>query len=348
MAAYRAAEKLPDQKTGETIDFSRKQGVLYSEIIAPKDAPQWATDRAELWNRSEATHKVQKAIVAREIQLSLPHELTGEQRREVTTEFARFISDTYQVAVDMNLHAPNREGDERNYHAHLLLCTRTFDATKKNGLGNNVRDFDAISHQRAGSKNHVEMWRAKWEQQVNGALERADIREEDGVTIKTVSHQSHARRGIEAEPTIKEGTAATSMKRRGEPTDRADQNDEIRERNAENERLRDEIRVEAQELDLLMRRQAELMAARDIQRAITPTKDPTEAMAPRSAKDLTAPELQQELKDVGAADHPIFKRMPSETEEKYRARVEKSLERIERAKLAPKPELKPKGPTWSY
>ena len=143
MAAYRAGETLPDHKTGETIDYSRKRGVLHSaEIIAPDNAPDWATDRAELWNRSEAAHTgFRRRLWRAKFELSLPHELNDDQRRELTTDFARFIAEKYQVAVDTAIHAPSVQGDERNYHAHLLICTRSFDEGKAHGLGNNVRDF---------------------------------------------------------------------------------------------------------------------------------------------------------------------------------------------------------------
>ena len=52
-AAYRAAENIVDDRLGVVWDFTRKYGVLHSEIIAPADAPEWATDRAELWNAAE-------------------------------------------------------------------------------------------------------------------------------------------------------------------------------------------------------------------------------------------------------------------------------------------------------
>ena len=356
MAAYRAGEKLPDHQTGETIDYSRKRGVLSAEVILPENAPEWASDRAELWNRSEAAHRVQKAVVAREIELSLPHELTNEQRRELTTDFARFLADTYQVAVDTALHAPSAQGDERNYHAHLLICTRTFDDTKKHGLGNNVRDFDAIAHQKAATENHVELWRETWAKQMNEALERAGARTEDGVTI-IVDHRSYERQGREQEPMIKEGAATTALKRRGEDTERATQNEEIRDRNAERTQLTEEIRADAQELDLLVRRQAELMQARDAEKAITPTPDPTETLTTRSAKDMIAPEVAQEIADGPAAndnapDPPQkqerqFKRAGWESDEQYERRVQRALER---EKEAPKLELnlEPKGHEWSY
>ena len=49
-AAYRAAETIADERLGVVWDFTRKYGVLHSEIMAPADAPEWASDRAELWN----------------------------------------------------------------------------------------------------------------------------------------------------------------------------------------------------------------------------------------------------------------------------------------------------------
>ena len=294
MAAYRAAQRLLDPKTGQTVDYTRKQGVIYSRIIVPSNAPEWATNRQELWSRSEAKEKRGDAHVAREIQLSLPHELSDAQRQELAAEFARFMSQRYQVAVDLSIHAPNREGDERNYHAHLLICARPFDASKSEGLGNKIRDFDAISHQRAQTENHVETWRAEWEKRINGALERANIQDGDGITVK-VDHRSYERQGSGQEPTIKEGTAATAKKRRGEATERAEQNEDIRQRNEARDCLAEEIRVEAQELDLLIRRQAALMEAQATRNAFSPSQDPGETLAPRTAKNLTTPRLEREL-----------------------------------------------------
>src|ERR1035438_7462406 len=49
-AAYRAAELIIDQRTGETHDYRRKGGIFYCEIILPPDAPEWMRARALLWN----------------------------------------------------------------------------------------------------------------------------------------------------------------------------------------------------------------------------------------------------------------------------------------------------------
>ena len=52
-AAYRATCKIEDRTTGETFDFSRKEKAVFSEILTNGNAPEWATDRAELWNKVE-------------------------------------------------------------------------------------------------------------------------------------------------------------------------------------------------------------------------------------------------------------------------------------------------------
>src|SRR3546814_1854495 len=53
-AAYRAAERLHDDRLGRDHDFSNKAGVVHSEIMLPEGAPERLNDRATLWNeRSE-------------------------------------------------------------------------------------------------------------------------------------------------------------------------------------------------------------------------------------------------------------------------------------------------------
>src|SRR3546814_1375375 len=45
-AAYRAAERLHDDRLGRDHDFSNKAGVVHSEILAPEGAPERLNDRA--------------------------------------------------------------------------------------------------------------------------------------------------------------------------------------------------------------------------------------------------------------------------------------------------------------
>ena len=62
-------------------DFSRRSGVEHAEIVIPAGAniasgpeAEWALERSALWNAAEASEKRKDARVAREIEVSLPHE----------------------------------------------------------------------------------------------------------------------------------------------------------------------------------------------------------------------------------------------------------------------------------
>ena len=68
-------------------DYTRKRGVLYAEILTPPNTPAWMEDRAQLWNAVEKAEKRKDAQLARDLLLSLPHELTPEQRRDLVREF---------------------------------------------------------------------------------------------------------------------------------------------------------------------------------------------------------------------------------------------------------------------
>ena len=102
----------------------------------PADAPAWANDRAALWNAAEQAETRKNSTVAREYEIALPAELSAEARRELALGLAREISERHGVAVDVAIHAPGREGDQRNHHAHLLTTTRRIGPE---GLGEDPR-----------------------------------------------------------------------------------------------------------------------------------------------------------------------------------------------------------------
>lgn len=49
-AAYRAGERLYSEYYDEISDYTRKGGVLHTEILLPAHAPECFRDRATLWN----------------------------------------------------------------------------------------------------------------------------------------------------------------------------------------------------------------------------------------------------------------------------------------------------------
>ena len=111
-AAYRAACSLMDERTDLVHDFTRKKGVLYSEIIAPTGSP--VLERHQLWNAAEKAERRKDAAVGREFLVLLPAEMTSDQRRDLGIAFATYIAGRHGVYVDVALHAPSPTGDERN------------------------------------------------------------------------------------------------------------------------------------------------------------------------------------------------------------------------------------------
>ena len=174
--AYRVAERIEDRRTGLVFDYAARGGVDHTEILAPDHAPNWVRDRSELWNRVEEAETRKNSQVAREIRVALPAELTHDERVELVREFtqAQFVG--RGMVADIALHAPGREGDERNHHAHILLTTREVDAE---GFTTKNRDWNKVEV--------LESWREAWARDSNAALERAGI--EDRVDHRTLVAQ---------------------------------------------------------------------------------------------------------------------------------------------------------------
>ena len=204
-AAYRAGAKIVDERTGEVHDYRRKGGVESADLIVPASAPEWATDRAKLWNAAEISETRKNSTVAREFEVALPAELSADERKQLAYDFARELVDRYRLVADVAIHAPGGEGDNRNHHAHILCTTRSLDAE---GFGAKTRELDDL---KTGA---VKEWRERWADLTNAALERAGVAER-------IDHRSHAERGIEAEPTQHLGPAASGYERRtGQPSDK--------------------------------------------------------------------------------------------------------------------------------
>ena len=218
-AAYRSASRLVDERTGEIHDYTRKQGVIHSEVLTPEATPEWMADRTQLWNAVEAVETRKNSQLAREIQLSLPHELTHDQRRELVRDFVQEQFVDRGMIADINIHLPDKQGDERNHHAHIMLTMREltadgFHSKKATPTARSWNDDDLLK-----------TWRAEWAHHQNRALERHghDAR---------VDHRSYEERGIDREPTQHRGAMADDMERKGKPSRIGDENREIEERNA--------------------------------------------------------------------------------------------------------------------
>jgi hypothetical protein len=74
-AAYRAGQKLLEERTGIVDDYTKKLGVEHAEILAPEGAPDWVYDRDVLWNTTEKLERRKDSQLARDVELGLPIEL---------------------------------------------------------------------------------------------------------------------------------------------------------------------------------------------------------------------------------------------------------------------------------
>lgn len=164
--AYRTAKDIEDRRTGLRFDYSRRSGVDHSEIVAPEDAPDWAYDTAELWNRVEEAESRKNSQVAREVRVALPCEISPAQRIELVRGFCQSQFVARGMVAEIALHAPSDVGDERNHHAHIMLTTREIDA---DGFTVKNRDWNAVEL--------LEDWREAWALEVNTALERYGVGE---------------------------------------------------------------------------------------------------------------------------------------------------------------------------
>lgn len=279
-AAYRAAERLENERDGIVHDFSRRSGVEHTEIVLPAGVDAaWAKERSALWNAAEASEKRKDARAAREIEVSLPHELSGEQRLALTRAFARGLADRYGVAVDFAIHSPHGKTDIRNHHAHIMMTTRKVgskDFGEKSDLELENKKLQALGL--PTSHEQLRDIRIGWEQRTNEHLARA------GLEIR-VDHRSHQERGLEIEPTQHIGVHATQMERRGKDVSRVRLDEEAAKRNAAL------IRDKPDQVLTLITAEKSVFDRHDVARVLHRYIDGAEAFQAAFAKVMASPAL---------------------------------------------------------
>jgi ATP-dependent exoDNAse (exonuclease V) alpha subunit len=214
-AAYRAGERMRDERTGKTYDHSARQDVMHKEIVLPTQFTDhdmaWARDRASLWDAAESAETRKNARVAREYLVALPVELSPPQRVNLVRGFSQELSDRYVFAVDFSIHAPRDfpGSDPRNFHAHLLTTTRevtldglgaktTLDMSDGNRLKIGLRP---VIHELL----HV---RQRWATVTNESLQEARL-------DTRIDHRTLEAQGIDREPGLRIPRAAFEMERHG-------------------------------------------------------------------------------------------------------------------------------------
>lgn len=188
-SAYRSAEKMTDERTGLTHDFTKKSDVLDKTILLPEHAPAWMHDRTKLWNAVETVEKRKDAQLAREINIALPRELSAAKNWQLLTAFVQREFVDRGMVADVAFHRGHKGGEEQP-HGHVMLTLRE---VTPDGFGQKVRAWN--------ERALLQDWRERWAEQCNLALATAGL-------DHRVDHRTLEAQGINLEPQSKIGPKA--------------------------------------------------------------------------------------------------------------------------------------------
>lgn len=242
-AAYRSGEKLHSEYYGEDSDYTKKGGVICSEILLPPHAPPSSSDRETLWNEVEKAERGKKAQLAYSFDIALQNEFSMQENIELARRFLleQFVS--WGMVVDFAVHSPDKEeGGISNPRFHVMCPIRPMDEHGRWGNkqrreyvldehGNRIRDeagdyvFNAVPTTDWGKPETLEFWCEQWVQLCNARYA------EKGLDCR-IDHRSFERQGVEQIPTQHEGPTVRAMEAKGIRTDKGDLNRWIRKTNA--------------------------------------------------------------------------------------------------------------------
>lgn len=237
-SAYRSGEKLTDKETGLISDYTRKSGIVFSEIALCENAPSEYSNRETLWNAVHSIEKNKNAQLWREFEVALPKELNRDEQIETVRDFVNKLTEQ-GMCIDWALH----DKGDGNPHAHIMATMRSIEPNGKwSPKSRKVYDLDENGERifqkvdktgRKQYKNHkedyndwnakerVEEWRSAWAECCNVRLAERE----------RIDHRSFDRQGINQIPTVHEGFVARKLVKDGKPSDRVQLNNDIRQKN---------------------------------------------------------------------------------------------------------------------
>ncbi|ORN37704.1 Mobilization protein A [Lentilactobacillus parabuchneri] len=218
-SAYRSGEKLFDNQEGRHYFYARSV-MPESFILTPENAPEWASDREQLWNEVEKKDRKSNSRYAKEFNVALPVELSESEQKELLTKYVQENFVDQGMVADVAIHRDHPD----NPHAHVMLTNRPFNpdgtwgqktkteyildshGNKTKTPAGNVRnrkiwlvDWD--------KKEKITEWRHNWAASVNQALEQKNIPDQ-------ISEKSFVEQGIADTPTQHEGINSKRYERK--------------------------------------------------------------------------------------------------------------------------------------
>ncbi len=277
-AAYRAAERLHDERLDLDHDFTAKADPVHREIMLPEGAPSRWQDRATLWNEVEARERQHNSQLARDVEISLPRELSRAEAVALARDFVREQFVSRGMVADLNVHWGAGADGEAQPHAHVMLTMRRAEG---DGFGPKARDWN--------DRALLGGWRERWAEMANQRM--AELGHD-----ARIDHRSYAEQGIPLEPQHKVGPAGMWRAERGEDAERRDEHDDIARRNGE--------RIAADPVVALdtLTRQHSTFSRHDLVRFLHRHTDGAEQFTAVLAKVAASPELRFVGKDGRGLD----------------------------------------------
>lgn len=247
-AAYRSGEKLYDRYYGEVQDYTKKGGVIMSEILMPDYVPERLADRETLWYEVENHENRKDAQLAYSFDFALQNELSMEENIEIAR---RYIMENFVakgMICDVAVHDPDKgEGGIPNPHVHVLVPIRpvntngewgekrlhilVFDEDGKPVLNKKGKQkYDDPFTTDWGKPETLEIWRENWAKIVNEKFA------EKGLSCR-IDHRSNEDRGLDEIPQVHEGSAVRRMEKRGIKTYKGEWNRWVKKTNDNIRRL---------------------------------------------------------------------------------------------------------------
>ena len=237
-AAYRAGENLHSDYYGLDYDYTRKSGVVHTEIMLPPHAPKEYADRMTLWDAVEKAEKGKKAQLAHSFDIALQNELTLEENIALARRFVSEQLVARGMIADLAVHMPDKDGGIENPHFHVLCPIRPLNPDGTWGFkqrreyvydenGDHVLDdagnyvFNAVPTTDWSTPETLEALRQAWAEMCNAAFEAKEL-------DCRIDHRSFERQGVEQVPTIHEGPNVRKMEAKGIQTEKGKLNRWIR------------------------------------------------------------------------------------------------------------------------
>lgn len=174
--AYRFRTELLDKRTGRAHDYAIETDTpVATGIVHGATAPAWgAQDLQAFADAFEHAETRVNSTVGRDIQVSVPHELTTEQGSQALAVFAQTVAEDLDTVVPWAMHTPSVHGDGRNSHGHVFVPDRRLDPDTGQP-GKKLEEFRWTGGRGPATVRRI---RQTWETIANDALAQAghDVR----------------------------------------------------------------------------------------------------------------------------------------------------------------------------